>query len=220
MNHTEIGEDKHDILIFLRKVIDWWKIINIKGEGADIRHNDPFEGTIKDEPRLDAILEFGDMAMAGVQGKHVKQLSKDTAIAICHTCYGLADLCRHLGKFTIDHLEKEFGKLRQGSGGTYFISVQQVIGSLVGSGHQCISCAYLLCNQRSEVFDNLAELEKLLLHETKMPLVYIAGHVTRKDREVTENELLEQTIFYYKKYGKYTDSVDRGGLNVPSDCAS
>ena len=180
-------------IYILRKVIDWWRIINGKGEGADIRHNDPLEGTIKDpdDPRLHTILEFGDMAlkMAGVPGKRVKQLSKDTSIAIRNTCYGHADLCRHLlatshkyvplGKFTTDHLEKKFGKLRQGSGGTYFISVQQVIEQLHikqfslllsldvnvddfngGSGHRCISCAYLLCDQGSEVFDNLAELEK------------------------------------------------------------
>ena len=32
-----------------------------------------------------------------------------------------------LGIFTTDYLEKEFGKLRQGSGGTYFIIVQQIM---------------------------------------------------------------------------------------------
>ena len=30
-----------------------------------------------------------------------------------------------LGQFSTDLLEKEFGKLHQGSGGTYFINVQQ-----------------------------------------------------------------------------------------------
>ena len=53
------------------------------------------------------------------------------------TCRGLIELCKHLlntthheyvmlGKFTSDPIEKEFGKLRQGSGGTYFITVQQM----------------------------------------------------------------------------------------------
>ena len=32
-----------------------------------------------------------------------------------------------LGNFTSDPIEKEFGKLRQGSGGIYFISVLQVL---------------------------------------------------------------------------------------------
>ena len=29
--------------------------------------------------------------------------------------------------FTSDHIEKEFGKLRQGCGGCYFITVQQIM---------------------------------------------------------------------------------------------
>ena len=32
-----------------------------------------------------------------------------------------------LGNFSTDPLEKEFSKLRQGSGGTYFITVQQIL---------------------------------------------------------------------------------------------
>ena len=50
-----------------------------------------------------------------------------------------------------------------------------------------------------------------------MSLVYIAGYITRKDPELTENQLLEQSTFYYQKYGKFIASLDRGGLNIPSD---
>ena len=32
-----------------------------------------------------------------------------------------------LGNFTSDPLEKQFGKLRQGTGGAYFIIVQQIL---------------------------------------------------------------------------------------------
>ena len=60
-----------------------------------------------------------------------------TFILFYYACMGLVDLARHLlearsfhyvclGQFTTDPLEKAFGKLRQGSGGTYFINVQQV----------------------------------------------------------------------------------------------
>ena len=216
-----------------------------------MRHNDPLQAVISDpnDSRLDIILEFGNMAknMAGNQGR-VKQLSKDTALALYHTCNGLVDLCRHLlntnheyvcpRKFTTDYLEKEFGKLRHGSGGTYFISAQQVIEKLhikqsslllslnvniedfnVESEHQCPACSYVLCEEGSEIFDDLSELEQSLSLETKMSLVYIAGYVTRKDKELCENELLAQTNFYYEKYGHFTVSLDRGGLNVLSDCA-
>lgn len=185
--------------------------------------------------------------MTGKQGHRIKQLSKDTAKNIHHTCYGMVDLCRHLlattheyvclGMFTTDFLEKEFGKLRQGSGGTYFISVQQVLEKLhikqssllislhidvnefnVESGHQCSSCTYLLCEEGAEVFDNLTDLESSIPLETKMSLVYIAGYITRKDADLSENEMLEQTTFYHQKYGKFTNELDRGGLNIPSDC--
>ena len=60
-------------------------------------------------------------------GKRQKTLTKDTATALHHTLNGLVDLSRKLlstthkyvliGEHTSDPLEKEFGKLRQGSGG-------------------------------------------------------------------------------------------------------
>ena len=164
--------DVEDTGIFLKKVITWWKVINVKALGADTRHNDPLQAVIRDpeDARLYTLLEFGDMAlnMSSKQGKRVKQLSKDTAVAIHHTCYGMVELCRHLlsttheyvclGIFTTDFLEKEFCKLPQGSGGTYFISVQQVIEKVrikqaslllslnvdidefsAESGHECMS---------------------------------------------------------------------------------
>lgn len=72
---------------------------------------------------------------AAKKGKRVKQLPKDTAVSIHHTCYGLVELYRYLfatshrftGNFTTNFQEKEFCKLCQGSGGTHFISLQQGI---------------------------------------------------------------------------------------------
>ena len=75
--------------------------------------------------------------MGGRQGKREKQLSNDTAACIHHTCCGIVDLAKHLliddgydyvclGEFTTDPLEKAFSKFHQGSGGAYFIKVQQV----------------------------------------------------------------------------------------------
>ena len=39
-----------------------------------------------------------------------------------------------------------------------------------------------------------------------MALVYIAGYITRNDNQPSEYE----THFYYEKYGKYTNLIDRG----------
>ena len=87
------------------------------------------------------IQEFGDMCLniAGRQGKRIRQLSNDTAIH--HTCYGLLVLTRHLlleksydyvclAELFTERLEKSFCKLRQGSGGAYFINAQQVTEKL------------------------------------------------------------------------------------------
>ena len=99
-----------------------------------------------------------------------------------------------LGMFTSDHLEKDFGKLRQGCGGTYFINVQQVIEKLhinhtslllslnvdidsfdLSSGHNCPSCTYVLSEAGSEIFDNLEKLESSISDSTKMSLIYSGG---------------------------------------------
>ena len=68
-----------------------------------------------------------------------------------------------MGKFTSDYLEKDFSKLLQGSGGTYFITAQQILEKVninktslllslnvdvdalkASSGHQCSNCIYEL----------------------------------------------------------------------------
>ena len=56
----------------------------------------------------------------------------------------------------------------------------------VESGHECSSCDYLMDEEAAEIFDSLPEIEEAILEETKMSLVYIAGYVTRKDKELSE----------------------------------
>ena len=82
--------------------------------------------------------------MSGRQGKREQKLSKDTAVALFRTCCGILELTENLllqedyeyvclGKFSTDMFEKKkktFGKLRQGSGGSYFITAQQVTEKL------------------------------------------------------------------------------------------
>ena len=114
-----------------------------------------------------------------------------------------------LGQFSTDPLEKEIGKFCQGSGGTYFINDQLFIEKLhikqtslllnqnvnidefyVNRGHQCKSCDYNLCEERSEISDNLENLETSLSNEIKMSLVYIAGYMTRKDNQPRECDVV------------------------------
>ena len=58
-------------------------------------------GVIKDpqDTQVDYLLEIGDMCwemMANKQGNQIKQLLKDTAMNIHHTCHGMVHLCRRL----------------------------------------------------------------------------------------------------------------------------
>ena len=95
-----------------------------------------------------------------------------------------------LGEFTTDPLEKMFGKLKQGSGGTYFTSVQQVLEKVkiqkaklclqldidvqnlnAESGHSCSFCGYIMDENTAEVFENLPNLERSLPDDVKMSLV-------------------------------------------------
>ena len=239
-----------DTAAFIYKVLRWWKILNVRSCETSVRRNDQLLGAISDpqDKRLTFLLEFGDMAkkMAGKQRSRVKQLSKDTAFAIHQTCHGIVELSRHLletshkyvllGQFTSDHLEKQFSKLRQGSGGAYFLTVQQIVEKVriknaslllksgvdldklsVQSGHKCASCLYKLSEEDEEIFDGLPDLEEFIPIDVKMSLVHIAGYVTRNDAQLSEKDLLDHTTFYYQKFGRFTQFLDRGGLKIPTD---
>ena len=58
-----------------------------------------------------------------------------------------------LGIFLIHSLEKQFSKLRQGSGKKYFITVQQIFKEVT------ISKAKLVLNLNSDAVNNLVEIE-------------------------------------------------------------
>ena len=43
--------------------------------------------------------------------------------------------------------------------------------------------------------------------------MYIAEYIARNDSQPSENEI----CFYYKEYRKYTNSIDRGKIKVPTE---
>ena len=121
-----------------------------------------------------------------------------------------------LGNFTLDTIEKEFGKLRQGSGGAYFITAQGIfekIGikltqlylnyndtnllSSVPAGHKCSKCNHTPSLEICELIEDLTslELEEILPVDTIMGLVYIAGYVIRNDERDEDSTVLSE------KYG-------------------
>lgn len=239
-------------ITFVQKINKMWKILNVRSRNKDVRKNDPDSAEVKstDDPSLRYLLDiakmFEDMGKAS-KGKRQKTLTTDTAKGLVHTLNGLVDLCEFqlsnshdfvlIGDYTTDPLEKEFGKLRQGSGGTYFLSLQQITEKLdisktkhllklsedvrninADAGHQCCKCKFSFNGFYFETFDNLPALEQIIPTGTKMALVHVAGYVTRKD-ELTEEQLFEVQSQYYQEYGSFTQSLDRGGLKVPSDTA-
>ena len=231
---------------FLNTFTEFWRIVNVHDPYADVRNRDPNRAAINSpsHPSLNKLIELGDLAkaMAPVSTKQrVRCLTRDTSTNLWHTYNGLVELSKHLlsvnhdyvllGKFSTDPLEKQFGKLRQGSGGTYFITVQQIIEKVsihkaklllrlnvdvdqfnVEPGHSCSKCGFLMNDNMCTVFDKLPELENSIPIDAKMALVYVAGYVVRK----SDNEI-DDTYLYYEKYGSFTQDLDRGGLKTASD---
>ena len=221
---------------FIKIILKFWKIVNVKGEGADTRFRDDSRGVIRssNDPRLLFLLDLADMAdkMKNTGGKRIRQLTEDTAESLSHLCHGFVELAKYLldcgnayvfGWFTTDPLEKCFSKLRRGSGGTYFITAQSVIEKVriqhakltlqLGievsgkNGHSCGNCSRNLDEKESEIMDNLSALEENIQEDTLLSIIYIAGYIQKKN-----GYEYDDTVFYYQKFGSYFDSLDRGGL--------
>ena len=59
------------------------------------------------------------------------------------------------------------------------------------------------------MFENLPELENYLQEDTKMALIYIVRYICCKDKRI------DDTFFYYQKYGSFLKNADRVGLKIP-----
>lgn len=239
-------ENVDDTTVFLSIFIKFFKIVNVKGRYEDICTRDKYRAVFSsnNDKRLNFLLNLAGMVekMApDKQGQRIKNLTKDTSRAFSHTCRGMVDLVKHLlitshkyvclGHFTSDPIEKAFGKLRQGSGGTYFINVQQILQKVdikktklclnigiivndleISSSHLCDKCNYVMQDDTLfNVFHNLPVIESNLSKEIKMCLVYIAGYVSREDPPC------EDTSFCFDQFGEYVREINRGGLNFPGD---
>ena len=128
----------------------------------------------------------------------------------------------YIGNFTTDPLEKLFGKLRQGSGGTYFISIQQVLEKVtidrtklllkfekssdvlanLGSDHSCPKCKFLPSEGICNIIDNLPALYNSLTVDIKMSLVYIAGYI------ICEDENPDDNFYFYEVYGNFVKDIN------------
>jgi len=70
---------------------------------------------------------------------------------------------------------------------------------------------FLLTENLCNVIDNMPNLEKTLSMDCIMALVYISGYIMRND------SITEDSHFYFEKYCKFLNEMNRGGLTVPGD---
>ena len=168
----------------------------------------------------------------------IRNLTKETERMLTHTCNMFVHFTQHLlstsgisyvmlGWFATDPLGKYFGKLRQGSGGTYFINAQSVMekvrihhGSLAlrlgmesdlsdTDQRHCHLCTRVLTSKEAEIFDNSFSLEEKLTSYTLNAIVYIGGNIEKKFSKSGDD-----TASYHQKYGKYIDHISRGDCTV------
>ena len=120
--------------------LQFWKIANVKSLVANLRYKDADRDVIRSpsDSQLKTLSSLAERVkdMRSTDRKRIQKLTAETAYAFHHTCLGKVHLATYLlesgfdfvllSEFSTDPLEKNFGKLRQGCGGTYFINVQQV----------------------------------------------------------------------------------------------
>ena len=85
---------------FIKIVVNWWKILNVKSIGVDVRFNNKLQAVVQDplDEMLNTILQFGEMAL---QMKGVKESATNSLPEILLRQYTIhamvlsvcADLC-------------------------------------------------------------------------------------------------------------------------------
>ena len=234
---------------FIQTFVNFWKVVNVHSPLESVKLHDSRRSVITSlsDEKLDFLESVGELAKGvtppTAAGPRVKSLTKDTSANLAHLCFGLVDLTRFLlkfnhdfvalGNFTTDPLEKQFSKLRQGSGGAYFISVQQAlekneinktkvflklnpqllndVAQTLPSGHSCAKCSFLLPDNLCDLVTNLPALENSLCEGTKMVLVYVAGYVVR------HHDVGDNTYLIFAQFGSYLRDLNRGKLQIPGD---
>ena len=109
-----------------------------------------------------------------------------------------------LGIFSTDLLKKQFGKLRQGSRETYFITVQEIFEKVsiskeklllnlncdavdkkctvfeIEPVHHCQKCSFTLTEQMCDILDCLSDMQASVSKDSIASFVYVAGYLTVK----------------------------------------
>ena len=96
---THTGIDSMDTVgtvKFIKMLVQFWKIVNVKRPSANLRFNDPDRDVVRsaNDIQLNVLTQLADSvkSMGSHQKERVQQLSTATSSAFHHTCLGLVDL--------------------------------------------------------------------------------------------------------------------------------
>ena len=126
---------------FVSLVFKLWKVLNVKtrSKGKHKRDSNMDPVLSSNDWKLEFLREFAHFLQRWQDSKK-PGLTRETFLAIRHTCVSLADCASYLldklgfsyvllGHLQSDAIESRFGWLRQLSGANYFISMKQVLDS-------------------------------------------------------------------------------------------
>ena len=244
--HPQIDHDAvSGTRIFIQLILNLWKIFNVRVFGEEKAFKDDLRAVFScpDDPRFDFLQEISEIAhqMKPTSTPRKKCLTHDTSKFLIHNMSGFTNMTKYLlsegdryvlfGAYSTDNIEKDFGKHRQGTGGTYFLTVQSALEkisinkaklclklkndlrSLGTEEHQCDKCKEELNECEEELISCLELLECDLQEGSFAAIIYIAGFIQKKCKPLQDDD----TTFYLHNYGKYLNEMDRGGLTKPFD---
>ena len=126
---------------FVSVVVKLWKVLNVKTRTKGKHKRDYAMDPVRSSSdwKLQFLREFANFLQLWQHSKKAG-LTRETFLAIGHTCLSLADCAAYLldklgfsyvllGHLQSDAIESRFGWLRQLSGANYFISMKQVLDS-------------------------------------------------------------------------------------------
>src|SRR6218665_1563814 len=126
---------------FLTMVMKLWNVMNVKTLFKGVHKRDVSMDPVRssDDWKLKYLHDFAEFLTRWERSK-LPGLTKETFLALRHTCKSLPECARHLlehrgfsyvllGNFQSDAIESRFGWLRQLSGANYYISMRQVLES-------------------------------------------------------------------------------------------
>lgn len=257
-------QNNHGTAYFIKVVISWWSIVNVKRPLTNILKRDPLQSPFSDIN--DNRFAFFDSFLIWLsKWKILTQnqpslgcLTIDTFQALHHTTTALKLLIQYAivdiqvpyvltGKLQTDNLEARFGQYRQLAGGNYNVTVTQIIEAekkiRIKSFLGLHSARYGKVELSAKLLEECNIINKPNIKDCQAPvhaslysvleedyldnitcdesgLIYICGYASFKISTKIACKTCSTLIKKDDESGpndSYFNSINRGGLSVPSD---